>query len=53
MENKKKSCCGCNPNKKDLNKEVNEAIERLDSDAPFADVDPQAADVPAEVADDL
>lgn len=54
MENKNtSSCSACNAKKKDIDNEVKEAIRKLDSDAPYADVDPEAADVPAEVAEDL
>lgn len=38
---------------KDINKKVKEAVKELNQDAPFADVDPTAADMPAEVVKDL
>ncbi len=38
---------------KNINEEVKEAIEKLDKDAPYADVDPEAAGIPEEVANDL
>lgn len=39
--------------KKDIKKEVDEATKALNQDAPFADVNPAAADMPAEVVKDL
>ncbi len=38
---------------KNIKKEVEEATKSLNQDAPFADVDPQAADMPEEVVKDL
>lgn len=38
---------------KDIKKEVKEAVEELNQDAPFADVNPAAADMPEEVVKDL
>lgn len=32
-----------------IEKEVKEAYQKLDLDAPYADVDPEAADIPEEV----
>ena len=39
--------------KKIREEEVKEAIQKLDIDAPYADVDPEAADMPEEVVKDL
>lgn len=39
--------------KKDIKKEVEEATKALNQDAPFADVNPEAADVPESVVKDL
>ncbi len=38
---------------KKIAEEVKEADKELNQDAPFADVDPEAADMPAEVVKDL
>lgn len=38
---------------KKIKEEVKEAIKELNQDAPFADVDPTAADMPEEVVKDL
>lgn len=39
--------------KKKIEKEVKEGYQELDLNAPYADVDPEAADVPQEVEKDL
>lgn len=38
---------------KNIKEEVKEATKSLNQDAPFADVDPSAADIPEEVVKDL
>ena len=38
---------------KNINEEVKEANKMMNQDAPFADVDPAAADMPADVVKDL
>lgn len=38
---------------KNINEEVKDANKILNQDAPYADVDPEAADMPAEVVNDL
>ncbi len=39
--------------KKNINEEVEEATKALNQDAPYADVDAAAADMPEEVVKDL
>ena len=38
---------------KKINEEVKDAVKELNQDAPFADVDAAAADMPADVVKDL